>query len=78
MREILGRLGDVGYWLGCLGVVVAFFDNFDEPISMHDVGGFLIGTAFSWTIGWGFRYILSGYRGVKLLRPETAEQPSDV
>ena len=82
MREFLGRLGDVFYWGGCLGGIWAvgyiLYKAIPEtPLPEywweHHGSFFLFMGGVGWIFGWVVRYILSGYRGVKPIRPQETE-----
>ena len=76
MREFMGRLGDVFYWGGCLGVPLVVGKGLYEAITRDrwsvDLEALLIAGG-GWIFGWVVRYILSGYRGVKPIRPQETE-----
>ena len=81
MREFMGRLGDVFYWGGCLGGIWAVgYIPYDaitrDAISQGRWNEYLVILLIAgggWIFGWVVRYILSGYRGVKPIRPQETE-----
>ena len=74
MREILGRLGDVFYWGGCLGGIWAVGYILYEAITQGRWNEFTPVVAVGgWIFGWVVRYILSGYRGIKPFSPQVTE-----
>ena len=76
MREILGRLGDVFYWAGCVGLIWAVGYVLQDALTRsrwNDYGDIIGLGGIGWVTGWVFRYILSGYRGIKPIRPQETE-----
>ena len=76
MRDILGRLGDVFYWGGCLGGIWAVGYILYDALTRgrwNDYLVILLIAGGGWIFGWVVRYILSGYRGVKPIRPQETE-----
>ena len=80
MRDVLGRLGDGFYWGGCLGVIWAVGYTLYDALTRGRWNDYLVTHLIAgggWIFSLAVRYILSGYRGVKPIRPQETEKPND-
>jgi len=76
MSDIIGRLGDVFYWAGCLAAIwaVGFISYASLTSGWSNDTFFILGLGgTAWAFGWAARYILSGYRGTHPIRPQVTE-----
>jgi hypothetical protein len=71
MKNIRARIGDVWYWGFLLGTIYGFFEIlkmfFSDQIFSEDK---LLLPLFYFGVGWTGRYILTGYKKIRPIRPD--------